>query len=141
MPDNFKLVLRATQNDSYIEELVGKFGISSIISIKPPVSYHEALSEMLTADGLLVIQAENCNMQIPAKLYEYIRARRPILALTDSKGDTANKLLSLGIKPDKKMLNDIFKICKYNDWVPYKDTEILSKINITKKSNKPSYTS
>ena len=98
MPDNFKLVLRATQNDSYIKVLVGKFGISSIISIKPPVSYHEALSEMLIADGLLIIQAANCNMQIPAKLYEYIRARRPILALTDSKGDTANKLTSLGIK-------------------------------------------
>ena len=52
---------------------------------------------MLAADGLLIIQAANCNSQIPAKLYEYLRARRPILALTDLNGDTARKLLSLDI--------------------------------------------
>src|SRR5690606_11654503 len=38
-----------------------------------------------------------CNSQIPAKLYEYLRARRPILALTDASGDTAMKLADLGI--------------------------------------------
>lgn len=52
---------------------------------------------MLTVDGLLIIQAANCNSQIPAKLYEYLRARRPILALTDANGDTAIKLSGLGI--------------------------------------------
>ncbi len=96
--DSFKVMLRATYNDAYIQKLIDQYGIGSIVFVAPPVSYQEALSEMLTADGLLIIQASNCNNQIPAKLYEYVRARRPILALTDVKGDTASKLLSLGIK-------------------------------------------
>ena len=52
---------------------------------------------MLNADGLLVLQAANCNHQIPAKIYEYLRAGRPILALTDLAGDTAGALQRLGI--------------------------------------------
>jgi glycosyltransferase involved in cell wall biosynthesis len=93
----FKVILRATYNDENIQKLINQYGIDSIVFIAPPISYQEALSEMLAADGLLIIQASNCNSQIPAKLYEYVRARRPIFALTDIKGDTATKLLSLGI--------------------------------------------
>ena len=52
---------------------------------------------MLEADGLLLLQAANCNAQIPAKLYEYLRAARPILALTDPVGDSAVKLRGVGI--------------------------------------------
>jgi hypothetical protein len=52
---------------------------------------------MLSADGLLVLQASNCNAQVPAKLYEYMRARRPIVALTDPKGDTAAVVRSVGV--------------------------------------------
>jgi hypothetical protein len=65
--------------------------------LAPPISYQEALNEMLTADGLLILQATNCNHQIPVKLYEYLRARRPILALTDPVGDTAAALINMGI--------------------------------------------
>ena len=67
---------------------------------------------MLSADGLIILQASNCNNQIPAKLYEYLRAQKPILALTDPEGDTGLKLISLGFdtisrldsKPDIKEL-------------------------------------
>ena len=52
---------------------------------------------MVRADGLLVLQASNCNEQIPAKLYEYLRAGRPIVALTDPRGDTAGALRHAGI--------------------------------------------
>ena len=54
---------------------------------------------ILSADGLLLLQAANCNEQIPAKLYEYLRARRPIIALTDTHGDTAEVLRRAGIEP------------------------------------------
>jgi hypothetical protein len=53
---------------------------------------------MLRADGLLVLQASNCNEQIPAKLYEYFRARRPLLVLTDPAGDTAATALKAGVE-------------------------------------------
>jgi hypothetical protein len=44
---------------------------------------------MLSVDGLLVFQGHDSNPAIPAKLYEYIRARRPIFALVDDRGETA----------------------------------------------------
>jgi hypothetical protein len=51
---------------------------------------------MLTADGLLIFQGSSFNTQIPAKIYEYFRARRPIFGLLDSAGETARMLGSAG---------------------------------------------
>jgi glycosyltransferase involved in cell wall biosynthesis len=93
----FQVILRATAHDAYLTGLIKQHGIESIVSLAPHVSYREALSEMLTAGGLLVLQASNCNHQVPAKLYEYLRARRPILALTDPLGDTAATLRKAGV--------------------------------------------
>ncbi|MGH8260217.1 MAG: glycosyltransferase, partial [Steroidobacteraceae bacterium] len=78
----------------YLAEL-RRLGIDDIVRLEPPVDYLAALREMLSVDGLLLLQAANCNAQIPAKLYEYLRARRPILALTDPQGDTARTLRKL----------------------------------------------
>ena len=65
--------------------------------LAPPIGYGEALAEMISSDALLILQASNCNDQIPAKLYECLRARRPILGLTDPAGDTAAALRAAGI--------------------------------------------
>lgn len=94
---NFQLLLRATGHDQYLAELIAKAGIGELVTLAPHVSYREALAEMLGAGGLLILQAANCNHQVPAKLYEYLRARRPILALTDPAGDTAATLRKAGI--------------------------------------------
>jgi glycosyltransferase involved in cell wall biosynthesis len=97
-PASFRLVLRATGHDTYLQNLIAHHPqLDQIIELAPPLEYHEALAEMLTADGLLLLQAENCNGQIPAKLYEYLRARRPLLALTHPNGDTAGLLRRAGI--------------------------------------------
>jgi glycosyltransferase involved in cell wall biosynthesis len=93
----FKLLLRATGHDAYLATLIAQHGIGSVVELAPHVSYRTALAEMLTAGGLLILQASNCNHQVPAKLYEYLRARRPILALTDPVGDTASALRRAGI--------------------------------------------
>jgi hypothetical protein len=42
------------------------------------------------------LQGPSCNHQIPAKAYEYLRLRRPILALTAPAGDTAGLLRDAG---------------------------------------------
>lgn len=94
---NFQMLLRATGHDQYLAELIARCGIGDIVTLAPHVSYREALAEMLGAGGLLILQASNCNHQVPAKLYEYLRARRPILALTDPIGDTAATLRKAGI--------------------------------------------
>jgi len=96
-PANFRLVLRATGHDDYVGAMVREHGIDGIVQLAPHVPYRTALTEMLTSDGLLILQAENCNHQVPAKLYEYLRAGRPILALTDAAGDTAATLRRAGI--------------------------------------------
>lgn len=84
-----RIILRATANDAAIRADLARLGIDDILEVAPSIGYLDALREMKTADGLLILQASNCNAQIPAKLYEYMRAYRPILALTDPVGDTA----------------------------------------------------
>lgn len=92
-----RVVLRATGSDDYLRDLIERYGIDSIVTLEPALSYREALAEMLAADGLLLLQATIANNQVPAKLYEYLRARRPVLALTDPAGDTAAVLRNAGI--------------------------------------------
>jgi hypothetical protein len=88
---------RASNNDGLLRSLAETEGVADLIEIAAPLAYTLALEEMLRADGLIVLQGSSCNEQIPAKLYEYIRAGRPILALTDPAGDTAAALRASGI--------------------------------------------
>ena len=96
-PHNFQLLLRATGHDAWLAGLLVKYGIGDLVTLAPLLPHAEALREMQVADGLLLLQAANCNGQIPAKLYEYLRCRRPVLALTDLAGDSAAKLRLCGI--------------------------------------------
>lgn len=90
--EQIEIRFRASANDALLAELAQKNDINDLITIAPSLPYGEALHEMAGADALLVMQAANCNSQIPAKVYEYLRVSRPILALTDVHGDTADLL-------------------------------------------------
>jgi glycosyltransferase involved in cell wall biosynthesis len=92
-----EVVLRGTGHDSDIAPMIAEHGVGDLVTLAPPFGYADALSEMLAADILLLFQAANCNHQIPAKLYEYLRSRRPVLALTDAAGDTAATLRDAGV--------------------------------------------
>lgn len=92
-----RVVLRATAHDAYYQPMLAEYGIEDLVELAPSVPYRDALSEMMNADGLLLFQASNCNHQVPAKLYEYFRAGRPILGLTDPVGDTATTMTSAGV--------------------------------------------
>lgn len=91
---SLQIILRATGYDSHYREVIRKNGIEDLVMLAPPISYREALAEMLSSDGLLIFQGYTSNPAIPAKLYEYLRARRPIFALADAEGDTAKTLES-----------------------------------------------
>jgi hypothetical protein len=93
---DLRIVLRATGDDARYRRDLAALDIADIVCLAPAIDYLAALREMLTVDGLLVLQAANCNAQIPAKLYEYLRAGRPVLALTDPAGDTAATLAAAG---------------------------------------------
>ena len=96
-PARFQLVLRAPVHDAFLQALIAQYGIASMVTIAPPLPYRAALAEMLGADALLLLQAANCNDQVPAKLYEYLRANKPLLALTDPQGDTWAAVRAAGI--------------------------------------------
>ncbi|MDI4631690.1 glycosyltransferase [Pelomonas sp. V22] len=96
-PARLQLRFRAAVAEDLLRRLASEHGVLDYVQILPPVPYREALEEMLRADGLLLLQASNCNAQIPAKLYEYLRAGRPVLCLSDPVGDTARVLRDSGI--------------------------------------------
>jgi glycosyltransferase involved in cell wall biosynthesis len=88
--------LRASGSEDYYSTLVRELQIADLIRLLPPLPYHQALQECAAADALLLFQAASCNHQIPAKVYEYLRLRKPILALTSHQGDTAALLRETG---------------------------------------------
>lgn len=96
-PARFQLVLRAPVHEAFLTQLIDEYGITALVTIAPPLPYRAALAEMLGADALLLLQAANCNDQVPAKLYEYLRAKKPLLALTDPRGDTWAAVRAAGI--------------------------------------------
>lgn len=94
---SLKIILRACGNQEEYGRIIADMALEEIVTLQPSVSYHEALVEMASADGLLLFQGSVYNRQIPAKVYEYLRIGLPILALTDPEGDTAGLLASEGI--------------------------------------------
>ncbi len=95
--NRLKVRFRASGHDAMLRELTRRHALEDIVELLPPLNYGAALQEMVRADGLLVLQAANCNEQIPAKIYEYLRAGRPIVALTDPRGDTAALVRDAGL--------------------------------------------
>jgi glycosyltransferase involved in cell wall biosynthesis len=96
-PAELKIRFRASVHDELLRSLARSHDVEDFIELCTPIPYREALAEMMAVDGLLVMQASNCNAQVPAKIYEYLRANKPILALTDPAGDTATVLRSAGL--------------------------------------------
>jgi hypothetical protein len=94
---SLNIVLRATGHDDHLRPLLDKYNISDIVELAPSMNYRAALEEMCNAEGLLILQAANCNHQVPAKVYEYFRTGRPILALTDPQGNTAKVVAGSGV--------------------------------------------
>ena len=93
-----RVILRATGDDSYFNALVKEYVIEDIVKIKSSIPYWDALHEMLNVNGLIIFQGKSLNTQVPAKIYEYFRARKPILGLLDSSGETAKVLGAAGFQ-------------------------------------------
>lgn len=89
---------RAAVAEDLLHGLAARHGVAGLVQILPAIGYDDALAEMLAADGLLIMQAANCNEQVPAKAYEYLRARRPVVCLSDPAGDTWKVLGDAGVQ-------------------------------------------
>ncbi len=93
---NLKIILRATGHDDIYLDQIEEKDISDIVHLCDPVEYMQALAEMFDSDGLLLFQGSTCNHAVPAKIYEYFRCRKPILAIADPTGDTVELLKTVG---------------------------------------------
>jgi len=91
-----RIELRASGSESMYAEIIRAEGIDNLVHLLPSLPYRDALQDSTLADGLLVFQAACCNHQIPAKVFEYLRLAKPILALTSHAGDTAELLRETG---------------------------------------------
>ena len=65
-----------------VRRAIDAAGLSTSITFLPRVPYEQSLKELTAADILLLLQASDDTVDlIPAKLYEYMRAEKPVLAL------------------------------------------------------------
>jgi glycosyltransferase involved in cell wall biosynthesis len=84
----------ATSEGRSVREMAVECGLGDCVNILGPRHRPETLRRMTEAD-LLLLLAERFVIQIPGKTYEYLRAGRPILALTPE-GALANLLRRIG---------------------------------------------
>jgi glycosyltransferase involved in cell wall biosynthesis len=69
-------------DSSEVRDAVAAAGLSAAVSFLPRVPYEESLRELTAADLFLLLQASDDTVGlVPAKLYEYLRAQKPTLAL------------------------------------------------------------
>jgi glycosyltransferase involved in cell wall biosynthesis len=78
--------VRVTFYGTYLHDLRGlaaRYGVDHLVGVARPVPYKEALKIQTEADALLLLLWNDPKERgvFPAKIFEYIGARRPILAL------------------------------------------------------------
>lgn len=91
-----RVTLRASGSEALYGAEIERLGLQAVVTLAPVLPYHEALEEQAQADALLLLQGDQYDNQIPAKLYEYMRLGRPIFALVGARGDAAATLRECG---------------------------------------------
>jgi glycosyltransferase involved in cell wall biosynthesis len=97
-PAEVEIWLRATGHDAQIQALIDQYALSEHVKILPALPYQAAIAEMMSADLLLLLQGSSCSTQIPAKMYEYFRSHRPLLALCAPGSATERELRAAGAR-------------------------------------------
>lgn len=102
--DKLRVILRASGCESAYQRDIERLGLQDVVTLAPSIPNEAALEEQAGADALLLVQGAKYDCQIPAKVYEYLRVGRPILALVSGGGDTAALLRETGgavlVSPD-----------------------------------------
>jgi glycosyltransferase involved in cell wall biosynthesis len=83
--------------------LAERHGIAELVSFLPPVPRREAYQRQMDADALLLVTAPGVRSVATSKLYDYIGAGRPILALAEGNAaaETVRRFgLGVTVAPD-----------------------------------------
>lgn len=92
LPPNTKIKLYGTFNREVLQEIENS-GISSLIEIHEQLPHREALQSMLNSSVLLlVINSSSPRGTLTSKVFEYLRTRKPILAMVPAHKEAANLL-------------------------------------------------
>ena len=94
--ETLSVELRASGNETGFQEIVDQLGIDDIVHFLPALPYRTSLQDAADAGALVVLQGVCCDHQVPGNVYEYLRMRKPILALTTQAGDTGILLRDTG---------------------------------------------
>ena len=87
-PHNFELIFQGAGDGLKFQSDLTQYQIDTMVKFLAPVSFMEALNNMMHADALLLIQDKRFNKQIPGKIYEYLRTQKPMLLKAPSDGAT-----------------------------------------------------
>ncbi len=92
-----RFIGRLGDSSPRLEHLIRAGGLEGVVDLGGQIPYDESLRAMVQADVLLLLDSPGRKAGVPAKLYEYLGARRPILALGESDGDLAWVLRESGV--------------------------------------------
>src|SRR5262249_23205772 len=91
-----KVLGQSTDHRFNLQEALRQRGLTVLAEVHGQVPYADALDAMKGADLLLVLLTPGQRISVPAKLYEYLGARRPTLALAEPDGDVSWALRTSG---------------------------------------------
>lgn len=96
-PIHLDIVGRTSQSGIDLDLEIKARRLGGVVKLHGQVAYGAARQAMIDADILVLLDGPGRTIGVPAKLYEYLGARRPILALAEETSDTANILQQSGM--------------------------------------------
>ena len=85
-----QLVLLGRQ-DAFVRDMIKKYELEPCVHIIPQIPHRECLQYILGADVLTFFVPDK--QWIPSKIFEYLRANRPILAIADQDSDAVQMIM------------------------------------------------
>lgn len=86
-PASVDFIGRSTEGEFSLPAEIERRGLSDHVKVVGQIRYGDALARMMNADILLLVHTPGQSLGVPAKLYEYLGAGRPILALAEPESD------------------------------------------------------
>ncbi|MEW6571624.1 MAG: glycosyltransferase family 4 protein, partial [Nitrospirota bacterium] len=93
--DPGKFEIRFYGPDNFPTLLAEKYGLNNVVKTYGSVSHHQCIENQINSTVLLIVEraSEENWMTYPVKIFEYLGARRPILAVASEKGTISDLLI------------------------------------------------
>jgi glycosyltransferase involved in cell wall biosynthesis len=127
-----------------VRAAINSLGLDDVVQIVPRVPYAQSLHELANSDLLLLIQASTDTVSlVPAKLYEYLRTQRPVLALVHP-GATGEVIEMTGggwmVAPeDEFRLADVLSEA-YRGWRANTLRDVVADLNVLRRFDRKALT-